>query len=150
MFVKFAAGRTPPMLQAPAEKRELWDMRTRIPWPLPSDLRPPPTHQPQLAWGALQAGCSPGSAFSKSWQGSPLFKGFKTPFPPTLVAASGFRGGFIPFIRGCFPLTAQISKMQMHLEMPPHFPPLRRRWAVPMLCINKRFIRCVSVRRLAH
>lgn len=63
--------------------------------------------------------------------------------------SGGFRGGYIPFIRGCFPLTAQISKMQMHLEMPPHFPPSRRRWAVPMLCINKRFIRRVSVRRPA-
>lgn len=63
--------------------------------------------------------------------------------------SGGFRGGYIPFIRGCFPLTAQISKMQMHLEMPPHFPPSRRRWAVPMLCINKRFIRRVSVRHPA-
>lgn len=131
------AGRTPPMLQGPAEKRECWGMRTRISWPW-------------LAWGALQVDCSPGSTFSRSWQDSPLFKGLKTHFPPTLVADSGFRGGFIPFIRGCFPLTAQISKMQMHLEMPPHFPPSHRRWALPMLCINKRFIRCVSVHRLAH
>lgn len=108
MFVHFSAGRTPPLLQAPAEKREFWTSRG-----------------PCLSsWcvGALQAGRCPGSTYSRSWQDPSFFKGLKTHFPPTLVADSGFRRGYIPFIRGCFPLTAQISKMQMHLEMPPHFP----------------------------
>lgn len=86
---------------------------------------------------ALSAGCCSGSMFAKSWHHSQFFKGLIMHFPPTLAPDSGedisFSSG------GCFPLTAQISKMQMHLETPAHFP-ARRHWAVPMLCINKRLI----------
>lgn len=138
MVVQFVAGRTPPTLQAPAETKEFWEMWTRVTWPLCPF---------QLAWEALHAGCSPGSTFSRSWHGSPLFKGSITHFPPTLAADSG--GDTSLSSGAAFHWQHRLVRCKCTWKCRLISPPSRRRWAVPMLCINKRFIRRVSVRRPA-
>lgn len=91
MFVKFAAGRTPRTLQAPAEKSEFCHMRTGTSWPLstnPAGMSGSP--------GRLQ----PRFYVLQELTGLSALQRLKNALPSHLSGGFRIQGGIHPFHQG--------------------------------------------------